>query len=58
MEEAEVAWPLASVAGIQGLLPVRRMQMLENTMDSRGFISSDCANTVLETGKRGEDVRG
>jgi hypothetical protein len=57
MEAAEVAWPVALFGtprspGFRDLLPVRRIQLLENPMDSREFISSDCAKTVLETRKR------
>jgi hypothetical protein len=32
------------------------MHKLEIPMDSHGFISIDCAKTVLETGKRGRRV--
>jgi hypothetical protein len=53
MEATEVAWQVASSPGLRGFLPVRWMQKLETPMDSRGFISIDCAKTVLETGKRG-----
>jgi hypothetical protein len=49
---AEIDWQVASAAGVTGF-PSYSADAEAVIPDSRGFLSVDCAKTVLETGKRG-----
>jgi hypothetical protein len=49
----EYAWQVASATGMKGFSSCSADAEDRNPYDSRGFISVDCAKTVLETGKRG-----